>query len=373
MSSSPRRSGFRLPWLSDDSGEEGTEPDTAPEASATPEASAEPAEAPVDVEIPSPTVAASAANPEANPRQDASADLSNPFLVNLVSAMRGVVDEARASANSDLESQLEARLAEIRAQSSERINDLRQVAEREIAAVGDWSTAEMERIRREAAQRVEARQRQLEQQLAAETEQTEREVTAMRQRITEYEHELSAFYAQLSEINDPVAFVTAAKKVPAAPRLSGPASTTSSEQPASAPPVPQGVGSGAESPAQPPPTPESPAPVEAQTGEPKPRAVATSEAVPTPAGEAASTEKSTAIVVKGLGSFGAITSFKQSLEGAEGIGAVSLSLGPTGEFVYRATHEASADLVSAITRIENGAEVEEQPDGSLRVTVHRGR
>ncbi len=92
-------------------------------------------------------------------------------------------------------------------------------------------------------------------------------------------------------------------------------------------------------------------------------------ASPGPGGEVA-----TAIMVSGLGSFGAITSFKQALERVEGVHGISLSLGPTGEFVYRATHEENFDLVAAIGEIENGtAQIERQADGSLRVAVQRGR
>jgi hypothetical protein len=92
----------------------------------------------------------------------------------------------------------------------------------------------------------------------------------------------------------------------------------------------------------------------------------------TPATESAA-ETATSVVVKGLGSFGAITSFKQSLERAPGIRSVALSLGPTGEFVYRATHAANADLPALLGAIEDGSTVERQPDGSLRVTVGRPR
>jgi hypothetical protein len=92
-----------------------------------------------------------------------------------------------------------------------------------------------------------------------------------------------------------------------------------------------------------------------------------------PASDEAGAESSTAIVVKGLGSFGAITSFKQALERVEGIRGVTLSLGPTGEFVYRASHMAGFDLVAAIRSVE-GQNVEiEQEDGALRVTVSRSR
>jgi hypothetical protein len=89
--------------------------------------------------------------------------------------------------------------------------------------------------------------------------------------------------------------------------------------------------------------------------------------------EADDGEMSTPIMVKGLGSFGAITSFKQALERAEGIHGVTLSLGPGGEFVYRASHATGFDLIGAIRAIEGqGANIDET-DGSLLVTINRGR
>jgi hypothetical protein len=42
--------------------------------------------------------------------------------------------------------------------------------------------------------------------------------------------------------------------------------------------------------------------------------------------------------------------------------------------VYRATHDPAFDLAVAIETIEHGsAQVERLPDGTLRVTVSRGR
>jgi len=104
-------------------------------------------------------------------------------------------------------------------------------------------------------------------------------------------------------------------------------------------------------------------------------AATTPETVAAPVASPASTgEVATAIMVAGLGSFGAITSFKQALERVEGVNGISLSLGPTGEFVYRATHAPDFDLATAIEQIERGtAKIDRQADGSLRVTVQRSR
>jgi hypothetical protein len=86
-----------------------------------------------------------------------------------------------------------------------------------------------------------------------------------------------------------------------------------------------------------------------------------------------SDEMSTAIVVKGLGSFGAITSFKQALERVDGVLGVTLSLGPTGEFVYRASHGVDFDLAAAVRSIEGPTAEIEQSEGTLRVSVSRNR
>lgn len=92
-------------------------------------------------------------------------------------------------------------------------------------------------------------------------------------------------------------------------------------------------------------------------------------ATTTVAGSDEADEIATAIMVKGLGSFGAITSFKQRLERLATVRSVTLSLGPTGEFVYRATHPREIDLGAAIGTLEPGSTVDRQADGSLRVTV----
>lgn len=378
-----RRPGFRLPWA-------GAEPETDSDASEQPQDVTETtaaAEAPPatpggpSTEATETTQAKSAEAPTAAIATDATTGPSatdatppsaagataaaNPFLRSLVDAMRGVAEEARTTSLTELKAKVEQRVEHVGATGAELAEDLRRRSELDIKGIGDWERGEVERIRGEAARKVEARRQQLEQQLVERQQQTEHEIEATRGRLADYERELASFVAELAEIEDPAVFVDAARRMPRQPSLE---LTHSAEaKPAAAPEFPQdetltarlaklGVaGNGNAGPDQ---------------------ADGTSSAVSSnghrPAGEDANA--TTAIVVKGLGSFGAITSFKQSLEKSVGIRAVSLSLGPTGEFVYRATHEPSFDIEAAIREAESGAaSIERQSDGTVRVNVVRAR
>ena len=52
---------------------------------------------------------------------------------------------------------------------------------------------------------------------------------------------------------------------------------------------------------------------------------------------------------------------------------MTLSLGPTGDFVYRASHAPDFYLVAAIRSIEGPNAGIEETDGQLRVTIERPR
>ena len=427
MTANQRRPGFRLPWSSEMDAEGGevasggedesmtptptsdehvadaavdeptpetpTGPDTPAEPAAEMEAPAVAPTADRDAEMtsdPVPAVAAAAAAPPAD-----------DFMRDLVAAMRKVADEARDTGVSDLRTRAEEQVRQFEADAERRRNDLRERAEQDVAEVGEWERSEQERITTEAEQRVVARRSRLDQQLAADTTRTEAETKAIRDRVAEYERELDGYHAQLIEINDPAAFAAAAKRMPAPPSLDGtpapaPVAPQVADQPvapvAASEATPAGTAADADEavPVEPvsaasngvpesepevhpaeeevlaarlaeldatlPPTPADPEP-----------AAATATA---PSGEPATTE----VVVKGLGSFGAITGFRQALSGADGIDSVALSLGQTGEFVFRATHAAGFDVRTAISQLEgDGAKVEDRPEGGLRVTLERAR
>jgi hypothetical protein len=501
MTPTPRKSGIRLPW----SHEEPDATQAAESGAEAPEASVATEAAPVEVGTQTATAAApspaAAAAPTQGANQPASAPetttdpADNALLASLITAMRDVAERERESSVSTLRQSVDETVETLRTRAAEQAEQLRQRSEGDITAIGDWVNSETERIAAEGERRRETRRQLLTQQLSDHEQRSGSEIEGLYARIQEYERELTSFFAQLHEINDPAAFGTAAKRMPRPPSIASAAPA------APVPTAPSPADAAAETPAEAvadavassetttePETQEEKTddqPAELMTAEAaeKPTAeqataeattseAATSEGADVEAGKADEAEESkadekaeepaaagrstivpdtheerlsalgidkngseadgssdeaaaesapsatadadapsdplrarlaeldakigteasgepatatvvapgaggevaTAIVVHGLGSFGAITSFKQALERVDGVHGISLSLGPTGEFVYRATHEADFDLVAAIEQIEHGlAQIERQADGSLRVVVKRGR
>lgn len=421
MTPNQRRPGFRLPWSSEGAmGEEGsTDADgqsdapsteatdhaaerreTGPDSTDAPEAAGAPAEAgstdemgehaaastatAADDDAPlaaastssrAAAPAASPAGPSTSPPADAGAPATG-FLGDLVAAMRRVADEARETTLADLRSRIDAGIHEREDQAERRKAELRAQAETDVAAVGEWAKAEAERIKAEAEQRVASRRAQLERQLAAETSHVESGSDALRSRITAYERELEAFHAQLAAINDPAAFAAAATRMPAPPALDG----SQPVEPAAVEAEPQAARAEAEAPHAPGTNGSAPStPVADEEGANLPvtdldTLDATAEAAAVNEPETLAEPIATEIVVKGLGSFGSITGFRQQLANVEGIDAVGLSLGTSGEFVFRATHRPSLDMAAAIAALEGDAvEIEPRPEGGIRVTLGRPR
>ena len=379
MTANQRRPGFRLPWSADDA-----DPDATARAISAPEQehrapdapSAEPdatAAAGTDALEPAPTAegrpdeAGATAGPAAEP------GAQPDFLRDLVAAMRQVAEEARQAGVTEIRARADAQVRRLDAETERRRAELTARAESDVAGVGEWAKAEAERIRAEAEQRVAARRAELDQQLAVEQARGAAEAKALRDRVAEYERELSAYHAQLAEINDPAAFAAAAKRMPAPPRLdasvTAPSAASSGRAEAPTPPAgtrPAGAANGA-APAE---------PVHPAEEEVLAARLAELDAELPEEGAAAVAEEptSTEIVVRGLGSFGAITGFRQALSGVDGIDSVALSLGQSGEFIFRASHRGGLDVPQAITSLEgDGARIERRSEGGLLVTLDRAR
>jgi hypothetical protein len=385
MTANQRRPGFRLPWSSEEDAEAestvadaasqapsgsdrpaaGTEaPAAPPPAGQVKPAPAGPAAASAD-DVPSPTPAAGQGS-ESSPSPD--------FMRELVTAMRGVADEARQAGMAEARSRAEEQVKRLEAEAERRRAEIRSRTDADVAAVGEWARAEADRIKAEAEQRVAARRSQLEQQLTAETNRAESEAHALRERVAAYEQELDAYHAQLAEITDPAAFAAAAKRMPHPPAFDTRAASPVRPAPASTSAVvaPARDAAGDTNGATPEPAEVHPTEEVVLTAR---LAELDSELPDTPVGPAPAAESTvTEILVRGLGSFGAITGFRQALSGVPGIDSVALSLGQAGEFVFRASHQPGFDVSAAIVTLEgDGAKVEPRPDGGLEVKLDRAR
>lgn len=402
MTANQRRPGFRLPWSSEteDRGTAATPETPAPDSSVTPGAEVDGSAAESDATTPAAPPPTSAATPTQKPPDSApveppppvaaaptAADAPTEFLQELVAAMRRVAEEARQKEIEEARSAVEEHVRRVEADAEARRGELRARADADIAGIGEWERVEAERIKAEAEQRVVARRSQLEQQLSAETDRAEAEARALRDRVTEYERELEAYHAQLAEISDPAAFAAAAKRMPRPPVLEPRSGATPAAGTAAATAAAPVSGTTVAAPAADKPadtngvTPAEPEihPAEEEVlagrlaeldAELETQPTTEAPAAAAPAGEPVTTE----IVVSGLGSFGAITGFRQSLAGVDGIEGVALSLGQTGEFIFRATHRSGFDVGAAITKLEGeGAKIEARPDGSMHVTLDRAR
>lgn len=365
MSSTPRRSGIRLPWSSGNA----DEPTDLAAAPAEPEGPAEAA-----------ALSAPAAEPEpepAAPEPSIEGGASSEFLHELIAAMRQVVESSRDSSLAGLRTAVESATASLDASTVERQAAMRTRAEADIGTIGEWERAEIERSRAEAVARVEARRRTLDQELAEVAERRETDRAALQQVVDDHGRRLSAFMAELARIDDPAAFAAAARRMPPPPMVDD------GVRPAPLP-APPAAPAQAAAPAQPaaPGEPAAPAqhdsPAEADTGSPfLARRLAElderlAEQPPLSAAVAAGDAATTSILVRGLGSFGAITTFKQSLEQVDGVESVKLALGPGGEFVYSAQHLPGVDMIAAVRSVEADAEIERDGD-TLRVKVARSR
>lgn len=318
----------------------------------------------------SPAQEGSAAQTATSPAEAPSPASAAPeFLTSLIDAMRRVVEASRDSKLAELKATADAETGQLDARRTEREAALRELSELDINGIGAWERSEIERIRGEAVSRVAARREQLDKELAELVASTEAERAALWGRADAYEQQVSTFMEELAGINDPTAFATAAGRMPSVPAHVSPgtqvvtATTAAPREPAaetaSAPGRPPNSGSPVPSQWTAPAVADRLAALNQQLGRDA-DALVPQEA-----------EVATAIEVQGLGSFGAITSLKQSLEKVSGIRSVALALGPSGDFVYTAVHPEGFDVAAAIRAIEGEAVQIDRDNGTLRVKVAR--
>lgn len=334
---------------------------------------------------------------------------SDQFLDSLTAAMRRVADDARETSLADARAAVAAKISAMRVAAGSRAEELRTRAEQDTTGIGDWSRAEIVRIEAETQRKIEQRRAQLTAQLDDHDRNAASDIAALEAQVEQYEGELALFFAQLGEISDPDTFISAARRMPRLPQTNGEAgpdggAATDAETAAdegtggheerlrslgidrsgepdladgeTAPTngvEPESEGVASDGPAAAAPETTTPAPAADQTSA-APAAPAADKPVDAPAAApSVTTDASTLVAAVGLGSFGAVTSFKTALEKSKGVTNVRLSLGSGGEFMYNVTHHADVDLTALITAAHPGASVQRDEDGVLHLSAGKRR
>jgi len=356
MQSTPRSSGIRLPWSS--AGADAESPADAPDQAVA----ASPAdEGPTDQSEQDEKNVSSTPPEQKTPPTSAATSPSPDFLADLIGAMRSVVEASRDRALAELRTAVESGADGADASTVERQAQLRTRADADIAGIGDWERGEIDRVRTEATRKVAARRQLLDQELAEQESRRDAERAALQAQVADYERRLSAYMEELTAIKDPAAFAAAARRMPAPPSVGdGAGSVAPAPVAPSVPPAAPAASVG-----------DAPAAVR-RLAELDVQLAAEPEADETPADTTSAATASSTVLVRGLGSFGAITSFKQALQRLDGISNVALGIGSTGEFIFSIDHEVGFDMLAAVRSIEPDAEF--QADGStVNVKVTRAR
>jgi hypothetical protein len=456
MATTESRTGFRLPWSSEERSDKapvdgtaeatatGEAADAVTEAtSAAPEATEEAtlataeaaaADAPTDGQAEAmstddstestetdPSTASESSPKEASVESTATAPApSRPtsvasvarkptkFVLDLSRAMQAAAEESRAQTLGQFQADAKTFIEDIHSRSAGEAMDLRKRSDEDIAAIQDWSKAEIARIREQTQGKISERKLGLERELEEHAGQIDYEIDRVQSRVAGFELEMERFFEQLVAEEDPTQIAVMAQTLPDPPSFDAsvpwqpsaaiaeligdtpvatrPAPAESTEAPAGETDAPQSE-AGVSAEADPITTGDDSAPSDGTTDENDPRlaalgmspnfdaaeaeaaAEATSSSaddeIPTIGDDAlaarlaglvpaegeveprparAASEQTSKVIVSGLVSVASIASFKRHLGRVTGVQSVGVSSGPDGEFVFTVHHDDVVNL-----------------------------
>jgi hypothetical protein len=306
------------------------------------------------------------------------------FMAELSRAMQVAAETSRDETLARFEADAKIVVEEIHAASTVEAAALRRRADDDVAAVRDWSKAEIARIREEAEARVAVRKTALDGEMEAHGKVVEARVEQVTATVNDFETKMTAFFERLKAEEDPTRIATMAETMPDPPDLAGVAASIA-EPPivtfdpmASAPSVmplaesantaatdayeiASPVSAATDAPSAATGTDFAAAEAEAAafTGDPgeddEPDSatadVKLAEAVGAPKETASGEHIATRVVVVGLVSVASIATFKRSLGRVSGISGISVASGPDGEFIFTVNHDAGMGLADAIVAL----------------------
>jgi hypothetical protein len=223
MATTDARTGFRLPWSSDQrtaDDESGAAPtEGTPDGDAAPVAQSTEGDTmieAVDAAVPEATHAGTPAHAGAGAPPSSSRKPSK-FLADLTKAMQAAAEAAREEALGRLQADAKTHVEEIHARSSTEAADLRRRADDDVAAIREWSKAEIARIREETETRITNRKAGLETEIEEHAALIERQIERVQSRVAAFEQEMADFFERLLAEDDPTRFAAMAGSLPEPP------------------------------------------------------------------------------------------------------------------------------------------------------------
>jgi hypothetical protein len=228
MATTDTRSGFRLPWSSDRPHDE-LEGADAPDDATEPTGDAEESAPRPDGDLGSrPSLTSTAHRPDAAttthaapaPAPAASAARKpSKLMVDLAAAIRATTEQARDQRLGQLETDAGSVVELIRAQSVEGASALRRRADDDVAAIKEWAKAEIARIREESESRIGDRKHLLEREIEGHAAAIEDRVSVVETTVGDYRARINAYFARMSNEEDPSRLATMAEAMPEPPSL----------------------------------------------------------------------------------------------------------------------------------------------------------
>jgi hypothetical protein len=225
MATTDARTGFRLPWSSDqrpatDGVVDGGEPDGAPHGDtefATQSTEGETMIEAVDAATPETAGSGPEAAAHAGATQPGREKRPSKFLADLTRAMQAAAESAREETLARLQADAKAHVEDVHARSATEAADLRRRADDDVAAIREWSKAEIARIREETETRITARKGRLETEIEEHAALIERQIERVQGRVAAFEDDMARFFERLLAEDDPTRFAAMAGSLPEPP------------------------------------------------------------------------------------------------------------------------------------------------------------
>jgi hypothetical protein len=131
--------------------------------------------------------------------------------------MQAAAESARADTLARFAAEAKTHIEAIHAATATEATDLRKLADDDVAAIRDWSKAEIARIREETEDRIAHRKTALDHEVEAHAAEIEARIDLVQKRVTAFEAEMATFFDRLMAEEDPTRFAAMAESLPEPP------------------------------------------------------------------------------------------------------------------------------------------------------------